>query len=154
MGLKKTGLWILVLWIIAMGAAFAENTPQAAYELYVQSVKRQDFEGFAASLTSGECFHYINSKGKRTDSRQEYLDEHRQWFKENNWEIDYESPIIIQHSDTAYAMAVFHYRERQPDGKVDRLDAYFTLIMVREEKEWKAVADIITPIKSPLGVSK
>jgi len=146
MNQKKMGHGILLFWMMALGTVFAANTPRAAHEQYVQSVKKRDFEGFAATLTSGGEFHYINSRGERTDSRQEYLAEHRQWFKANNWNIDYESPLIVQHGDAAYAMAVFHYRERQLDGKIDRLDAYFTLIMVREKGEWKAVADVITPI--------
>jgi ketosteroid isomerase-like protein len=143
---KKISHGILLLWMMAMGAVFAENNPQAAYEQYVQSVKKRNLESFAAALASGGEFYCINSRGKRTESRQEYLDEHRQWFKETNWDIDFESPLIVQRGGTAYTMAVFHYRETEPDGKVSQLDAYFTLILVKEEGEWKAVADVITPI--------
>jgi hypothetical protein len=42
--LKKTGLGIFLLWSFAMGTVFAENTPQAVYEQYVQSVKRRNFD--------------------------------------------------------------------------------------------------------------
>jgi len=146
MGMKKTGCGILFFWTMMLTTVFAEDTPQAAYEQYVQSIKKRNFEGFVDTITHGKEFHYINSHGRRTDSRQKYLDDHSEWFKKTNWGIDYESPLIVQNGDAAYAMAVFHYRELRTDGKVDRLDAYFTLIMFKEKGEWKVVADIVTPI--------
>jgi ketosteroid isomerase-like protein len=131
-----------------LAVAGAADTPRAAFERYIHSVVNRDYAQFVRSVTTNERFHFINSKGERLDSRREYLDWHRRWFGETNWEISYEPPLIAQEGNAAYAMAVFHYRERGAVGTCRRLDAYFTLVMVKENDEWRAVADIVTPISS------
>ncbi|MBN2346593.1 MAG: nuclear transport factor 2 family protein [Candidatus Aminicenantes bacterium] len=129
-----------------MVVAESSDTPHAAYDRYVHAVLNRDYAQFARSVTAGETFHFIDQRGTRTDSRRDYLDRHRLWFGQAGWDIAYESPLIAQLGDTAYAMAVFHLRERGPSGTPERLDAYFTLVMVKENDEWRAVADIVTPI--------
>jgi ketosteroid isomerase-like protein len=148
MWLKIMSLVILLLCGLWLGTAWAATTPQATYKRYIHSIINKDIQGFARTLTSAEVFHYIDSHGKRTDSRRTYVDGHRRWFKETNWEIDYEPPLIVERGHVAYAMAVFHYRETQKDRTIHRLDAYFTLIMFKENGEWTAIADIVTPIAS------
>ncbi len=135
-----------LFWSMAPGVVLAGNSPNETYDRYVQAVKNRDIEGLAGTLSSADTFRYINSRGQRTDSRREYLEGHRQWFKKVNWDIDYDPPFVVEKDGAAYVMAVFHYRETQDDGKVVRLDAYFTLIMMIEKGEWKAVADVVTPI--------
>ncbi len=131
-----------------MVVAGSSDTPHAAYDRYIRAVMNKKFGQFVRSVTASETFHFINSRGARSDSRSDYLDRHRRWFGKTNWEISYEPPMISQRGDTAYAMAVFHLRERDPAGALERLDAYFTLVMAKESGGWKAVADIITPIAS------
>jgi len=146
MGIGKMSLAILLLWGLWPGTAGAETTPQATFTRYVQSVIHKDIKAFAGTVTLAEAFHYLDSRGRWTDSRREYLDAHRRWFEEAGWEIGYETPIIVERGDAAYAMAVFHYRETGKDGEGARLDGYFTLILFKENGEWRVVADIVTPI--------
>jgi ketosteroid isomerase-like protein len=148
LGLIKNGLFILLLVGLLSARILAGAAPRATYERYVQSVMSRDIAGFARTLTAGEVFHYIDSRGRRTDSRQEYLEAHRRWFGEANWTIEYEPPLVVERDEAAYAMAIFHYRETSKDGRIARLDGYFTLIMFKEHGEWRMVADIVTRITS------
>jgi ketosteroid isomerase-like protein len=148
MWLKIMSLVILLLCGLWLGTAGAATTPQATYERYIHSIINKDIQGFARTLTEADEFHFLDSHGRRTDSRREYLDAHRSWFMETNWQINYEPPLIVERGDAAYAIAVFHYHETKTDGGIVHFEGYFTLIMFKENGEWRAVADIVTPIAS------
>jgi len=123
------------------------RTLKEIFYVYVDAVRRADLEGILATITEGDTLHFLNASGKLTTTREEYVSSHREWFKEQNWQISFQ--FVAAHelnAGSGYALGTFHYTATN-DGEQRELDSYFTLVFRRERGLWRVVADICTPIR-------
>ena len=124
-----------------------ERVPlKQAYEAYSQSVQNRNLDALVQTITDEEILHFIGTTGKMLEKREEYVEFHRDWFKEEGWEISFELDKIYEEKDFGYVMAIFTYRQDMPDGKRLTVVSYVTLVFHRENRSWRAIADVCTPI--------
>jgi len=128
-----------------------ENRPglslKETFELYVQAIHNSDLKTLFTTVSNGQDFFFLTSTGKLIDSREGYYTFHEDWFKETGWEMPVELLEVHEGKDCGYTVAKFHYRQIIPEGGTYNLDSYFTLIFHKEDRMWKVVGDICTPIE-------
>jgi ketosteroid isomerase-like protein len=116
-------------------------------DLYIRSIQERDLERLMSSVTEDMMLHFIGTTGTMMKSREDYLRFHEEWFRETDWEISFDDPIIQEVNGFGYTMSVFTYRNSTPDGKVLTLVSYVTLIFRKEAGQWRVIADVCTPIR-------
>lgn len=154
MNMKKGLLSIIVSIVLGIigfhGQAGCQNRPglslQETFDVYVRSIHNSDLESLFTTVTKDEKFFFLTSTGRLIDTRSGYYKFHEDWFKEKDWEMPVDSIEVHEGKDFGYTTAVFHYQSKMPDGGLYILDSWFMLIFRKEEKMWKVVADICTPI--------
>ncbi len=141
-----------MLLVTAMCTATdAQNRPglslRETFDLYVRSIQRSDIDALFSTVTDEPRVTFLTSAGRLIDSREGYYQFHQEWFKEAGWEMPVELLEVREGADYGSTLAIFHYRQKQPDGRVQALDSYFTLIFHKEHDMWKVVTDVCTPIE-------
>jgi len=116
------------------------------FDLYVRSIQSSNLEGLFSTVTDKESFFFLTSTGRLIKTREGYRKFHEDWFKEKNWEMPVDEIEVHEGTDYGYTTAIFHYKIQNPAGGISGLDSYFTLIFHREDRMWKVVADVCTPI--------
>lgn len=136
--------------IYTLGFSVEKNRPgltlKETFDIYVQAVQSSDLEALFTTVTGNPDLFFLTSRGKLIDSREGYYQFHKDWFEETGWEMPVEFLEAREGKEYGYTLAVFHYKEKRPDGGWNILDSYFTLIFHKEEGMWKVVADVCTPI--------
>jgi nitroreductase/ketosteroid isomerase-like protein len=132
-------------------ATDAQNRPglslRETFELYVRSIQHSDIDTLFTTVTDEPRVSFLTSTGRLIDSREGYYRFHQDWFKETRWEMPVELLEVREGADYGSTLAIFHYRQTQPDGRVQVLDSYFTLIFHKERGMWKVITDVCTPIE-------
>ncbi len=151
---KHFFFWIVFLFFFSLSihlAAADENRPglslKETFDLYVQAIHNSDLKSLFTTVSNGQDFFFLTSTGKLIDSREGYYTFHEDWFKETGWEMPVELLEVHEGKDYGYIVAKFHYRQKIPEGGTYNLDSYFTLIFHKEDRMWKVVGDICTPIE-------
>ena len=128
----------------------AENKPglslKETFDIYVKSAQNSDLGGLFSTVTDADDFFFLTADGRMLN-RDEYYKFHEDWFKETRWEMPVELLKVREDKEYGYANAIFYYRQGMPDGRRYNLDSYFTLIFRKEDRMWKVVADVCSPIK-------
>jgi nitroreductase/ketosteroid isomerase-like protein len=149
-GLVAAIVAIVLVVIGFRGRAACQNRAglslRDVFDVYVQSIHNSDLESLFTTVTKNEKFFFLTSAGRLIDTRADYYKFHEDWFKEKDWEMPVDNIEVYEGDDFGYTTAVFHYRNKMPDGGLSILDSWFTLIFHKEEGMWKVVADICTPI--------
>jgi len=147
----NTGLAVFLLLLISHSFPIAEeNRPglslEETFNIYVRSVQNSDLKGLFSTVTDNQKLFFLTSTGALIDTRAGYYKFHEDWFKEKDWEMPVELLEVREGKEYGYAVAIFHYRSKIPEGGMVILDSYFTLIFHKEEGMWKVVGDVCTPI--------
>jgi nitroreductase/ketosteroid isomerase-like protein len=147
---------LCLLFFVGSDAIREDNPPQErnrpglsikeTFDIYVRSVQNSDLEALFTTVTEEKKFFFLTTTGVLISSRTDYYTFHQDWFKEDDWEMPVEYLEDHEGQEYGYATALFHYKEKRPDGGAVFIDSYFTLIFHREDNMWKVVADICTPI--------
>ena len=120
---------------------------EETFEIYVKSIQNADLQSLFTTITSYDSFRFLTAQGILIDSRQGYYQFHEDWFRQTGWEMTVDVVNSYEEKGIGYMMAIFHYKQETADKHIRVLDSYFTLIFHREDKMWKVIADICTPIK-------
>jgi nitroreductase/ketosteroid isomerase-like protein len=152
---NRIGILIFVLLLIFItNQPFAQNRPgmslKETFDLYVKSFQNSDLEGLFSTVTHGEEFTFLTSRGEIIDSREEYYKFHEGLFQQTGWEMPVELLEVYEGTDYGYTIAVYHYKIKTPDGGYRSSESYFTLIFRKEDGMWKVVVDVSTPIKKTI----
>jgi len=128
-----------------------ENRPglslKETFDVYIQAIHNSDLKSLFTTVTDSHDFVFLTSTGRLIDSREGYYKFHQDWFQETDWEMPVELLEVHEGKEYGYTVAKFHYKQNTPgDGKIN-LDSYFTLIFHKEERMWKVVGDVCTPIE-------
>lgn len=133
----------------------SENKPglslKETFEIYVNSVQNSDLKGLFTTVTDSDDFYFLTADGK-TLNRKEYYGFHEEWFKGTDWEMPVELLKVQEGREYGYVNAIFYYRQKMPDDRMYNLESYFTLIFRKEDRMWKVVADVCTPVKRYISI--
>ncbi len=111
------------LFITALCTATdAQNRPDLSlretFDLYVRSIQQSDIDALFSTVTNEPRVTFLTSTGRLIDSREGYYRFHQDWFKETGWEMPVELLEVREGADYGSTLAIFHYRQKQPDGRV------------------------------------
>lgn len=109
---------------------------------HFDSVCNRDLETLITTLpNSGELF-LIFPNGKYDTSVDNFIELHREWFKDTNWELNYEIINTIESSDMGVATIKYTYKDQDGENKT-----ILNLVFQKREEGWVLVHDQNTPIK-------
>lgn len=112
----------------------------ATLDAHVKAVQSRDLPALEKTITTGEALDLILPNGKRLTTRAEYVDLHRDWFKETNWTWKLEPLAVTTGGDMAIITARTHYEERE-GAKTTVTENYLSLAFRKESGTWRLIHD-------------
>jgi ketosteroid isomerase-like protein len=146
----KTAALSFLLSLIAatsttMASPITDKDLAATLDAHVKAVQSRDLPALEKTITTGQALDLILPNGKRMTTRKEYVDLHREWFKETNWTWKLEPLAVTTGGDIAIITARTHYEERE-GGKTTATENYLSLAFRKEAGTWRLVHDQNTRI--------
>jgi ketosteroid isomerase-like protein len=139
----------IVLGATITHASFITDKELAAVlDAHVKAVQARDLAALEKTITTGETLDLILPNGHRTTTRAQYVDMHREWFKETNWTWSLANVAVAEAKDMAVVTARTRYEERDGDKSVVA-EGWLSLTFRREAAGWRLVHDQNTPIRKP-----
>lgn len=117
-------------------------------DAHVKAVQARDLAALEKTITTGETLDLILPNGHRMTTRAQFVDMHREWFKETNWTWSLETVAVAEAKDMAVVTARTRYEERDGDKSVVA-EGWLSLTFRREAAGWRLVHDQNTPIRKP-----
>jgi ketosteroid isomerase-like protein len=148
--MKATALTIAALLLAttvtwAAPITIADKDLAATLDAHVKAVQSRDLPALEKTITTGQALDLILPNGKRMTTRAEYVDLHRDWFKETSWTWKLEPLAVTTGDDMAIITARTHYEERE-GAKVTTGENYLSLAFRKEAGSWRLVHDQNTRI--------
>lgn len=109
------------------------------------AVKARDLPTLEKTITTGERLELYLPNGTRTDTRQAFVDFHREWFKSSGWTMQFNPVSINRGKDIAQATVRTLYQDTV-DGKPYRSESWLTLTFRKEAGDWRLIHDQNTRI--------
>jgi hypothetical protein len=131
----------------AVGAAQSAPAFRPALEAHLAAVSSRNLDALLPTLTRGNDLTLLMPDGTKLDTRQQFVDLHREWFAskdEGKWEG--ESVRTRESAELAHALVRYRYSSRQPDGRTRVSESWLTLTFALEAGSWRLVFDQNTPI--------
>jgi ketosteroid isomerase-like protein len=144
---------VLVLMAALLGAcarqAEAPAVPplRAAVEAHLAAVSARDMDALLPTLTAGESLVMIAPNGRKFDTRQQYIDFHRQWFAGNDGgTLEPEILRVIESPALGHAFIRYRYRFKDASGTGQSMENWLALTFALESGHWRLVFDQNTPV--------
>jgi ketosteroid isomerase-like protein len=107
---------------------------------HVKAVQTRDLPALEKTITADQGLELILPNGKRMTTRKEFVNLHRDWFKETNWTWTFEPESATVATDMAVITGRTHYEER--DGQTTtKSENWLTLIFLKEKDGWRLIHD-------------
>jgi ribosome-associated protein len=148
----------LALVFLLAGAAHAINpsepptgnraglTLTETCDLYLRALGAGDMRALMSVASDSATFSFLAPSGERLD-RGGFRRFHNEWFHAAEWSLPVERLTLFEGLEDGHALARFDYQAREPDGDLDHLEAYLTLVFRREEGLWRIATAACTPIR-------
>ncbi|MGH9380804.1 MAG: YybH family protein [Thermoanaerobaculia bacterium] len=149
----------LASWFVvgAMGVMAATAVPRSssastpsfrlAVEEHLRAVSSRDMEALLPTLTHGHELTMIAPDGHKFDTRQQYIDFHRQWFAtQDEGEFEFEIVRLIESPELGHALIRYRYSSRDVGGEVRSTVSWLALTFTLEGDRWRLVFDQNTHI--------
>src|SRR5262245_4583933 len=118
-----------------------------AVETHLSAIASRNMEALIPTLTTGEDLVMIAPNGMKWETRQQYVDFHRQWFASpDGGKLNYEIVSTVESPQLSQALVRYTYATAaQPKSDPTWLALTFAL----EDGAWRLVADQNTSISPP-----
>jgi ribosome-associated protein len=148
----------LALVFLLAGAAHAINpgepptgnraglTLAETCDLYLRALGAGDLRAMMSVASDSATFGFLAPSGERLD-RAGFRSFHNDWFHAAEWSLPVERLALSEGLEDGDALARFDYQVREPDGDLDHLESYLTLVFRREEGLWRIATAACTPIR-------
>jgi ketosteroid isomerase-like protein len=115
---------------------------RAAVEAHLAAISARDMDRLLPTLTAGNDLTMIAPNGHKLDTRQQYIDFHRQWFATKD-DGKYAAEIVrlIESPALAHALIKYRYSSKGEAGKPNVIDSWLTLTFALEDGSWRLVFD-------------
>ena len=140
--------WIRAASLVSLFAAAACSSAapapgfRAAVEAHLASIAARDMDKLLPTLTLANDLTMIAPNGYKWDTRQQYVDFHRQWFAmKDDGKLSYEIVRLIESPALAHALIKIRYTSRDDAGKPQTINSWLTLTFALEEGLWRLVFD-------------
>jgi ketosteroid isomerase-like protein len=149
----------IVLWSLmvasAVTAATAPTKPsappvRAAVEAHLAAIAARNMDALLPTLTGRNELPMIAPNGYKFDTRQQYVDFHKQWFAaQDQGKLEPQIVSVIESPALAHALIKYRYTSKDAAGKQQSIVSWLTLTFALEEGSWRLVFDQNTLITAP-----
>jgi ketosteroid isomerase-like protein len=155
--LHRLTLWIAagLVWV-PTGAVRSQSvsTPappfRAAVEAHLAAVAARDMDALVPTLTGGHDLTMIAPNGFKFDTRQQYVDFHRQWFAtKDGGKLEPEIVRLIESPALGHALIRYRYSFKDGSGTARTTVSWLALTFALEDGRWRLVFDQNTLIEDP-----
>lgn len=152
-GEKKTTMKYLMLLVTAgslMSACAAapqsstssEPPLRATVESHLAAISARDMDALLPTITAGTDLTMIAPNGFKFDTRQQYVDFHREWFAtKDEGKLVTEIVRVIESPALGHALIKYRYSSKNQAGEPQAIDSWLTLTFALESGSWRLVFD-------------
>jgi ketosteroid isomerase-like protein len=120
---------------------------RAGVETHLAAVAARDMNALLPTLTSGSELTMIAPNGHKLDTRQQYVDFHRQWFAaKDGGRLETEIVRLVESPSLGHALIRSRYRFTGQGGRTQTSATWLALTFALEEGKWRLVFDQNTMI--------
>ena len=142
--------------LVAAGGAALCPAPASApsfrtgVETHLAALSARDMDALLPTLTSGNDLTMIAPNGIKFDTRQQFVDFHRQWFAtRDDGRLAFETVRFVESPALGHALIKYHYSSKDGSGTQQVSDSWLALTFALEEGSWRLVFDQNTLISAP-----
>jgi ketosteroid isomerase-like protein len=146
--------WVAMM--VLVGAAIprseAASAPafRAALEAHLAAVSARNLDALIPTLTSGNKLTMIAPNGYKWDTRQQFIDFHREWFAEkDDGKFETEIVSVTESPALAHALIKYRYSSKDAGGAPQSTVSWLALTFALESGSWRLVFDQNTRIADP-----
>jgi ketosteroid isomerase-like protein len=114
---------------------------QQTVAAHVEAIHKRDLDALIGTITTGDSLTLIFPDGTTHNTRQAYVDFHREWFAEQGWTMEMEPVSVLVRDGLGIALM----RTTYTDAAGPR-QALLSLAFSREQNQWRLVFDQNTRI--------
>jgi ketosteroid isomerase-like protein len=143
-----TGL-LTVYTVNAQSSQASAPAFRTALETHLSAISGRNMDALLPTITGGKDLPMIAPNGFKFDTRQQYVDFHRQWFAtKDQGKLDFEIVRVIETPALALALVKYRYSSRDKAGKLQVSYNWLALTFAFENGSWRLVFDQNTPIEA------
>ena len=143
-----TGL-LTVYTVNAQSSPASAQAFRTALETHLSAISGRNMDALLPTLTGGKDLPMIAPTGFKFDTREQYVEFHRQWFAtKDQGKLDFEIVRVIATPALAHALVKYRYSSRDKAGKLQVSDNWLALTFAFEKGSWRLVFDQNTPIET------
>lgn len=150
---KRRTAWIAAGVIMASAAAWpAAAAPpfRAAVQTHLDAIVARDMDRLLPTLTQGGDLTMIMPGGVTLETRQQYVDFHREWFAtQDEGRLEPVIVRVVESPTLGHALVRYRYSAKDPTGKPHTIVSWLALTFALEDGRWGLVFDQNTPISEP-----
>ncbi len=146
--MKYLTTWITVGSLVGLFAAVSRSSPappppfRAAVEAHLAAISARDMDRLIPMLTGGNDLTMIAPNGYKFDTRQQYIDFHRQWFAtKDEGKLAAEIVRLIESPALGHALIKYRYTSKDKAGEAQVTDSWLTLTFALAYGSWRLVFD-------------
>lgn len=160
--MKRISIWLFSgVMVVAIGAcapapeaAEPETVPvetpapplRDAVETHLAAIPARDLDALLATVTTGNELTLIFPDGEKLDTRQQFVDFHKQWFDDDSWKFQSEIVDLIEAPTLGRALVRYRYDATNEDGSPRSNTSWLALTFALEQGQWRPVFDQNTRI--------
>jgi ketosteroid isomerase-like protein len=140
--------WITMGSLLAARAMLSRSSAapappfRTAVEAHLSAVASRSMDALLPTLTRGNDLTMIAPNGFKWDTKQQYVDFHRQWFAmKDDGKLTYEIVRLIESAALGHALIKYQYSSKDPDGKPQVINSWLALTFALEDGSWRLVFD-------------
>jgi ketosteroid isomerase-like protein len=123
---------------------------RAAVHTHLAAVSGRDMKVLLPTLTGENELTMIAPNGYKFNTRQQYIDFHRQWFAtKDDGKLETEIIRVIESPALGHALIKYRYSSKDEAGKAQAIVSWLALTFALENGSWRLVFDQNTLINTP-----
>lgn len=123
---------------------------RAGVETHLAAIAARDMAAVLPTLTRGPDLIMIAPNGVKIDTRQQFVDFHRQWFAaKDGGRLESEIVRLIETPSLGHVLIRSRYTSQGQDGRTQTSTTWLALTFALEAGRWRLVFDQNTPIETP-----
>lgn len=144
--MKRVSLLAFTMVLFGMAAFGQKKTDfRATLEKHLGAVAAKNIDIIAATVADSVTL--IFPGGEVLQSKQKFVDFHKEWFKDTAWKMTTEILKTTEGGTLSYGLVKYQYTNLNSDGTVkSQSNAYLLLIFEKQKDGWKLIHDQNTKI--------